>query len=58
MIMKKNTVMKLENYNVVELNALELEAVNAGGAIGRVIGWVTGFIMRPGASDETLMNCI
>lgn len=56
--MKKNTVMKLENYNVVELNALELEAVNAGGAIGRVIGWVTGFIMRPGASDETLMNCI
>lgn len=56
--MKKNTVMKLENYNVVELNALELEAVNAGGAIGRVIGWVTGFIMHPGASDETLMNCI
>ncbi len=50
--------MKIENYNLVELSQEELENVNGGGGLGRLCGWIAGFIMRPGADDELLMNCI
>lgn len=57
--------MKTDNFNFTELKITELETVNGGGGLGRMIGWILGlpegYIRHCQAHpdmSETLMNCM
>lgn len=57
--------MKTANLNFTELKINELEIVNGGGGLGRLIGWILGipegYIFHCQAHpdmSETLMSCM
>lgn len=54
-----------DSFNFIELGTGELEVINGGGGLGRIIGWVLGlpegYVRHCRAHPdmaETLMNCI